>query len=190
MDLREKILITAIDQFRQTGLKFTMQDVAEQARISKKTIYTVFASKEELLLGMLDYGYEKIQARKKEIIRADMDLRNRLRLAMIALPAEYESIDFRQLDGLKEQYPAVHQALHRHLEDNWEPVLELLAEGQRQGLIRPVAVPVLRLMITASIESFIDSDLLNQSNISYEQALNEMIDIIMKGICTDETTEQ
>ena len=190
MDLREKILITAIDQFRQTGLKFTMQDVAEQARISKKTIYTVFTSKEELLLGMLDYGYEKIQARKKEIIRADMDLRDRLRLAMIALPAEYESIDFRQLDGLKEQYPAVHQALHRHLEDNWEPVLELLAEGQRQGLIRPVAAPVLRLMITASIESFIDSDLLNQSDISYEQALNEMIDIIMKGICTDETTEQ
>ena len=50
MELREKILVTAIEQFRQTGLKFTMQDVAEQARISKKTIYTVFASKEELLL--------------------------------------------------------------------------------------------------------------------------------------------
>ncbi|MBQ3273537.1 MAG: hypothetical protein IJH44_09920 [Solobacterium sp.] len=77
----------------------------------------------------------------------------------------------------------MHHALHRHLEDNWETVLELLAEGQRCGLIRPVAVPVLRLMITASIESFIDSDLLNQSDISYEQALNEMIDIIMKGIC-------
>ena len=186
MELREKILVTAIEQFRQTGLKFTMQDVAEQARISKKTIYTVFASKEELLLGMLDYGYEKIQERKKEIISADMDLRDRLRLAMIALPEEYEIDRFiflRQLDGLKEQYPAVHRALHRHLEDNWEPVLELLAQGRKCGLIRPVAVPVLRLMITASIESFIDSDLLNQSDISYEQALNEMIDIIMKGIC-------
>ena len=34
----------------------------------------------KLLLGMLDYGYEKIQQRKKEIIRADMDLRDRLRL--------------------------------------------------------------------------------------------------------------
>ena len=53
MDLREKILITAIDQFRQTGLKFTMQDVAEQARISKKTIYTVFASKEERIASVM-----------------------------------------------------------------------------------------------------------------------------------------
>ncbi|MEF2763275.1 MAG: helix-turn-helix domain-containing protein, partial [Faecalibacterium prausnitzii] len=38
----------AMQLFRQQGLHFTMQQVAEPLHISKKTIYTVYPSKEAL----------------------------------------------------------------------------------------------------------------------------------------------
>ena len=44
----------AMQLFRQQGLHFTMQQVAEPLHISKKTIYTVYPSKEALLLDMVD----------------------------------------------------------------------------------------------------------------------------------------
>ena len=38
----------AMQLFRQQGLHFTMQQVAEPLHISKKTVYTVYPSKETL----------------------------------------------------------------------------------------------------------------------------------------------
>ena len=53
MELQQKLLEAAIVVFNQKGMKFTMDDLARQLEISKKTIYTVFLNKEELLYGML-----------------------------------------------------------------------------------------------------------------------------------------
>ena len=47
----------AMQLFRQQGLHFTMQQVAEPLHISKKTIYTVYPSKEALLLDMVDHAF-------------------------------------------------------------------------------------------------------------------------------------
>ena len=45
-EIQEKILNAAIDEFAQRGLKFTMNDVAKNLGMSKKTIYTIYESKE------------------------------------------------------------------------------------------------------------------------------------------------
>ena len=55
----------AMQLFRQQGLHFTMQQVAEPLHISKKTIYTVYPSKEALLLDMVDHAFAKIHRCKQ-----------------------------------------------------------------------------------------------------------------------------
>ena len=39
--MREKIIDATVEEFKQNGLKFTMNDLAKRLGISKKTIYTV-----------------------------------------------------------------------------------------------------------------------------------------------------
>ena len=41
-----KIIDATVEEFKQNGLKFTMNDLAKRLGISKKTIYTVFESKQ------------------------------------------------------------------------------------------------------------------------------------------------
>ena len=45
-----------------------MQQVAEPLHISKKTIYTVYPSKEALLLDMVDHAFAEIHRCKQEIL--------------------------------------------------------------------------------------------------------------------------
>lgn len=52
--MREKIIDTAIEEFTRNGLKFTMNDVAKALGISKKTTYTVFESKQDVLMAIAD----------------------------------------------------------------------------------------------------------------------------------------
>ena len=47
-ELKERIVDVAIEEFTLMGLKFTMNDIARQLGISKKTIYTIFDSKKDV----------------------------------------------------------------------------------------------------------------------------------------------
>ncbi len=182
MDTGRQIIEEAIRQFQDMGLRFTMQDVAQALHISKKTIYSAFASKEDLLIAMLDAGFEEIHKDKRAILESDMDLCDKIRTAMIAMPDQYQVIDFRMLSELNEKYPKAYACLVSHLENNWEPVTALLEEGMKQRRIRRVSIPILKQMFTASIESFVSTDQLTRDGISYGDALRELMDIIMHGI--------
>ena len=87
----------AMQLFRQQGLHFTMQQVAEPLHISKKTIYTVYPSKEALLLDMVDHAFADIHRCKQEILAGGGTLQERLRAVIIAMPAEYAALDLRQM---------------------------------------------------------------------------------------------
>ena len=52
MELKERIVAAAIRLYFRRSLHFTMQEVAQSMHISKKTIYTVYPSKEALLLAV------------------------------------------------------------------------------------------------------------------------------------------
>ena len=63
MDIRSEILSATIPVFNKKGIKFTMDDVAKEVGISKKTIYTVFADKQELVYDMVDYCFQSRRVR-------------------------------------------------------------------------------------------------------------------------------
>ena len=179
MDLRESVIAAATALFQTEGLRFTMQEVAAALHISKKTIYTVYPSKETLLLDMVDALFAEIHREKRELMAASAPIEERIEAVIVALPEQYRAMDFRLLDTLAEKYPAVARRVREHLETNWEPTIALLEEGMRLGSIRPVPIPVLRQMITASIERFLAGD---GNGVSYADTLSAMIDIIMNGI--------
>ena len=58
----------------------------------------------------------------------------------------------------------------------------LLEQAMGEGVIRRVSLPVLQRMISASIEDFLADRTLDAQGISYTDALNEMISILLEGL--------
>lgn len=181
-ELRIRLRAVGMELFRRDGLRFTMQQAAEAIHISKKTIYTVYPSKEALLLDMVDDAFAHIHARKQSIIDGPGTLTDKLRAVIIALPEEYIALDLQQMALLDERYPAVAARVREHLETGWEPTLALLEQGMEQGVLRRVSLPILQRMISASIENFLADRTLEQQGITYTQALDEMVAILWEGI--------
>ena len=67
--MKERILNVAIENLRRGGLKFSVDTLASQLKISKKTIYKYFPDKETLALAM----YEKFYDYAKQKIRTSVD---------------------------------------------------------------------------------------------------------------------
>ena len=66
-ELREKILLSTMEVFNNKGLKFTMDDIAKNISISKKTIYKVFNDKEEMFLELVDYLFDGIKDAEMQV---------------------------------------------------------------------------------------------------------------------------
>lgn len=181
-DLDTVVRTQAMQLFRQQGLRFTMQQVAESLHISKKTIYTVYPSKEALLFAMVDHAFEDIHHCKQEILDSSGTLEEKLRAVIIAMPEEYAALDLQQMEELDEKYPAVAARVRSQLETGWEPTMTLLEQAMSEGVIRPVSLPVLRQIITASIENFLADRSLADSGVRYSAVLEEMISILLEGV--------
>lgn len=183
MDNKEKILEATIKVFNRKGLKFTMDDIASELSMSKKTIYTVFRDKESMFFAMVDYCFDKIKESENEILSDDsLSTVEKIRGVLAVLPSGYKDVDFRQLYTLKDKYPNTYSRVEERLETGWEKTIALINQGIEEGSIRPVNVNLLKSMLEATIEQFFQRDILIRNQISYAEALEEVVNILVDGI--------
>ena len=182
-NIKESIMDAVIEEFNKKGMKFTMDDIAKDLHISKKTIYKEFNDKDELFYATVEYGFEAIKKTEAEVLATkDIDIIEKISRLIICLPDNYKNIDFRRVYQLRDKYPDVYKAISSHLERDWEDTEKLLREAMDQGVMRRLPIPVIRLMIEGTIEKFLTSEELSNSDISYDQSLEYMIDIIINGL--------
>ena len=179
------ILEGTIRAFNRKGLKFTMDDVAKELSMSKKTIYTIFRDKESLFFAMVDYLFDSIKESEQCVLNDEsLDTLEKIRKVLGVIPEGYREIDFRQLYLLREKYPAIYQRVEERLETGWENTIALLEQGMREGVVRKVSIPIVKMMMEAAIEQFFQRDILLQNGISYMDALDEVVGILVDGIRT------
>ena len=155
MELRETILEGTIQAFNKKGLKFTMDDIAALLGISKKTIYTVFQDKNTLVSEMVDYCFDSIKESEQKVLSdTSLDTVGKIRAILGVLPEGYKDIDFRQLYLLKDKYPKIYKKVEQRLETGWE----------------------------TTIAQFFQRDILITNQISYNEALEEVVNILVDGI--------
>ena len=180
---RARILEAAIPLFNDRGLKFTMDELAASLGMSKKTIYAAFPSKEKMLEEMVDYVFDFIQRDKAAILGDDtLPYLEKLRRVLTTLTDKYESIDLRRLYDLESRYGAVYAKVARRLETGWEGTTALLEQGIREGALRPFPIPIFKLMMETTLQQFFRNDVLLRSGISYQEALGQVVDILLRGI--------
>lgn len=183
MELKEMIMDATLDEFKEKNLKFTMDDLAKRLQISKKTIYTIFPDKNTLFLETVDYCFAAIKEAEKKIHdEKDMDIVEKIKRILIVLPERQKNVDWRQLYTTKEKFPKIYEKIEKRLETEWDSTIKLLEQAIKIGRVKPISIPVFKIMVESSIEGFLRSSALIDNNISYEGALNEMIDILMEGI--------
>lgn len=184
---REKILEATIKVFNQKGLKFTMDDIAAELGMSKKTIYVTFKDKESMFLGTVDYCFDKIKDQKQMVLEDDtLSTSEKLRKVLGVMPEGYKEIDFGKLYVLKDKYPKIYRQVEARLETGWEGVMLLVEQGMKEGVVRPINTCIVKTMMEATLEQFFQRDVLVMNNITYNDALQEVVDILIRGITVAE----
>ena len=88
--LRLRIYEATIEEFREKGFKFTMDDMARRLGVSKKTIYQVVRDKESLFFDTATYIYEQIKKSEQAVMDDDsLTTVEKIKSILIAMPDSY-----------------------------------------------------------------------------------------------------
>lgn len=186
-ELKQEIIKKASLLFNQDGLKFTMDDLARELHISKKTIYKIIPDKKSLFNMMVDDIFDSIKEEERNSLEDESSsILEKLRRTLGAMPEEYYNINFQNLNVLKEKYPKIYAHVEQRLETGWEQTIELLEKAMEEGLIRRISIPIFKTMFQATIEQFFQRDVLIENQIPYQEALQEVVSIMIDGIVISE----
>ena len=179
--MEKRIIEGALHIVEKQGVKFTMDELASELGMSKKTIYTVFRDKNELLIAMVDYVFDYIKD-SEALVMEHLSLLQKIRKILGVMPENYTDFDFTQFYVLRDKHPEVYERVRQRLESGWEMTNRLLEQGVEEGLIRSVDFRVFQLVFESAVERFIMGDELEREEIDYMQALEELVTIMVDGI--------
>ncbi len=133
MALKDKILQAAMKEFRSKGIKAVkMDDIAAQLSISKRTLYELYANKEDLLLeGMKKYCAERreesmrnAQGKMSTMDVLIQELHTKMREFKTTNPLFYSDI---------EHYSKLLDFLRQEKNANHELFVQFLRRGEEEG---------------------------------------------------------
>ena len=181
--MNERILEGALKVFREKGPKFTMDDIASEMKMSKKTIYTIFTDKNELMCEMMNFAFDLIKESEDKIYYDNSLTRiEKIRSILSVLPESYYGFEYTAMHQLATKYPKAYEIMQERLDSGWDKTIDLLKDGIAEGEIREIDLNIFKLMYEACVEQLLMGDFLQGSSKDYPTALAEVVDVMVDGI--------
>jgi len=164
-----------------------MDDLAKRMRISKRTLYEHIASKEELIAEIIDLVFKDIREKQLAIANdPSLDLIVKIKKVVCLLPQNFSNINYNKIYEMKSFYPKQYRKIDEHLSIEWELTLQLFQAAIEDGKMKPVNVSLVRQIILGIFRNLFDDEFLLVNHITYEDALQQTVDMIFDGIAVSE----
>ncbi len=185
--MREKILQRATDLFLTLGFKsVTMDDLASEMGISKKTIYTHFKNKTQLvedctlsLFDAISQGIDFICSQGKNPIEELYEIK---KFAMKHLKDEKASPQYQ----LQKYYPKIHTTLkHKQFELMKDCVVDNVRRGIELGIYRPTLnINFVARIYFSGVTSIKDHTLFPLEEFPITRLIDDYLEYHLRGIVT------
>ncbi|QHI37275.1 hypothetical protein IMCC3317_26540 [Kordia antarctica] len=185
--MKEKIKITATELFLNLGFKsVTMDDIANEMGISKKTIYTHFSNKTDLvnevtssLFCIISEGIDLISAAQKNSIEELYEIK---RFVMEHLKDEKSSPQYQ----LQKYYPKIYSTLKKKQYDVMQDcVKDNLLRGVNSGVYRDsINIDFISRIYFNGVIGIKDNELFPLKEFSMNTIMEYFLEYHIRGICT------
>ena len=181
-----KILNYASEKFMREGFyKSSMDSLAAELQISKKTIYKYFSSKDELVEAiafafMKETGDKIISVTQIE----DDSLSKAIRLFQI-LGVATTKLGDKWVKDIRIHMPDLWKKIDEFRTKKAYAVLSnIIQQGQAEGMIIDKPVELIIHLFVTSLRSIVNPDFLYYQKMNYKEAIQHTFEILFNGILT------
>lgn len=191
--MKDQILNKATEMFLTLGFKsVTMDDIAAEMGISKKTIYQHFSNKDALVKATTTNLFETISCGIDEIILADKNPIEELFAIKEFVLKNLKDENTSPIYQLHKYYPRIHKSLMlKQFDKMGSCVVENLEKGISLGLFREdINKDYISRFYFSGMNSIKDAELFNPEVFSLKDLQAKYLEYHLRGICTPKGIEQ
>jgi AcrR family transcriptional regulator len=188
LDVRERVLEHARDEFLSRGFsKVTLDEIASDLGISKKTLYKFYPSKEELLRASLHAMMRSAGWELERISSSDKPFAEKLAEAMVTMGKYISRFRREGLADVQRNAPSIWKEADKFREDHIvSKLVAMIVQARKENIFRPeVNEQVLIRMLVSSIQGVINPQVLTQHSFSAQEAAQSIFKVLFEGALTD-----
>jgi AcrR family transcriptional regulator len=185
--VKEKILSSCRERFFKEGFaKTSVDEIAADLTISKKTFYKHFENKEDVVQQIMERVMESVRGNIDRILFSDRSAVEKLSEIIVVLATNTSRLT-----------PAFGRDIKRRLPDFWNRIEDfrrqrisdvfniLIAQGITEGTMRPdMNKRVFLMCVLASIDRIMQPDIIAHESFSVGDAVKEIMSIFFAGALT------
>lgn len=180
--METRVAEAVLEEIRIHGFKFTMDDVTARLHMSKSSLYKLVGSKDKLVHDLISWIKDDFEGQKKQVLLSSLDRYSKINRLIEIYVAIFRPFNNNVYKEIKLFYPEEWERWQKCQEENIDCILDLLKEGIAENEFKPVNIHVVRQIVLHAAVAMTDYDFLQQSNLSYFDALKQFSDIIFFGV--------
>ncbi|RJP73008.1 MAG: TetR/AcrR family transcriptional regulator [Ignavibacteriales bacterium] len=186
-----KIMKYALDKFFREGFyKVTMDQLAAELRMSKKTIYKYFPSKEFLVQETVEFMKGYISASIIKIIDSNDNAVVKIVALVKVITDLWMNVKEKMLVELERHYPKIWQGI-----DEFRVMMmnrnlsKLFEQGKKEGLIKDYPSEIVRTVFMGAVRAVVNPDFFVNNQLSLNNAVEMTFEIMLNGLLTEKGKE-
>ena len=170
--------------YQERGIKFTMDELASRLCISKKTLYEIVRSKEELICRALVYYFDAVE-REQATIRGDNSLNALQKVeGLLCVVPRMPFRDYR-IRELRRVFPEAYLRLTAWLETGWEKTFAVMDEAVAEGALISFDHALFAKIYAYVVEGMmLEREARTTADFAEEQ--KRAVRMLLGGICSEE----
>jgi AcrR family transcriptional regulator len=184
---KNKILNYAKSRFLKDGFyKTSMDIIASELHISKKTIYKHFPAKERLVEEMTFIIMSTVSAKVDEIL--NMNKNALLKISKLTELLGDTIVQFSEnwIRDIRNHMPALWEKIDSFRTKKMNAGFsQLIEQGKKEKLFTDKPNEIILTMFIASIRAIVNPDFLYYNKFSYKEAVQITMEILFNGILTE-----
>lgn len=188
-DERERILEAAARRFMELGIsKVTLDEIASDLGMSKKTMYKYFPSKEDLLTHIIRDRINRNGKRFNDIMGSGKPFGDKLQEIFAFAGREFSTASRQFILDLRRIAPDLWEEAEEYRRKTIVTnVRKMIEQAKEEGMIRKdLDVDLFVLVFLSAVQDIITPKTLSEQPFSTLQAFQGILEIIFEGALTDD----
>ncbi len=189
MDQELRNILTKVGElYNKYGIKsVTMDDVARELGISKKTLYIYVENKNDLVSKVLDYQLENKNCAFSDIIKKEQNAIEQLLEVGIYIIKSIADYNSSTLYDLKKYYPELSHKLHEERKKRmFDAIMGNIEKGKNEGLFRTdLNTEIIAKIQTSRFINMSSGDFFEKDNMMEPKYIMELFIYHIRGIANN-----
>lgn len=183
---KEKILAFAREKFFKEGFyKISMDELARDLKMSKKTIYKYYPSKEKLVEATVEDLMKSTLEKISQVLDRDINAVSKIQELLAILSSLFLKFTDKWLNDMRYHAPDLWEKIDTfRTRIMYKNIGRIFEQGKKEGLFEDRPVEMLLVIFVSSLRAIVNPEFLLNTKFSFNEAVEQAFQILLNGILT------